>query len=68
MIRFDDAISVIRLQLKAAGSSNSIRSFQDHSISDAVLICELIDAIQPNTIVWDNVKRSAAQEVSCPYI
>jgi len=41
--------------LKSAGKSSSIRSFKDPSISSAIPVLDLVDAVQPGSINYSNV-------------
>lgn len=43
-------------KLKSSGKHSQIKSFQDTSISDARVVCDLIDAISPGTINYDLIK------------
>lgn len=49
-------------KLKDAGKKSSIASFQDSSISDSRAICDLIEAIKPQSIKYENLKNSSNVE------
>ena len=48
--------------MKAADKKTFIQSFSDPSISDSRVICDLIDAIKPNSIVYDLLKTETTYE------
>lgn len=48
--------------MKAAGKKTFIQSFSDPCISDSRVICDLIDAIKPNSIVYDLLKTETTVE------
>lgn len=52
------------LQLKDAGKESSIRNFQDSAISTARPVIDLIDAIKPGSISYDQVQDAKSEEVS----
>lgn len=49
-------------KLAKAGKKSFIQSFQDPVISDSRVICDLIDAIKPNTIKYDELKTDGSSE------
>lgn len=51
-------------RLVDAGKTSSLRGFQDSSISNAIVLIDLIDAIKPGAINYDLVKTSGSEEVS----
>jgi plastin-3 len=51
-----EIIQWVNDKLKSSGKHSQIKSFQDPSISDARVVCDLIDAISPGTINYDLVK------------
>lgn len=51
------------LQLKDAGKESSIRNFQDSAISTARPVIDLIDAIKPGSISYDQVQDPTTEEV-----
>lgn len=48
--------------MKSAGKKTFIQSFQDPVISDSRVICDLIDAIKPNSIKYDELKAENTNE------
>ena len=42
--------------MKAAGKKSFIQSFQDPAIADSRVICDLIDAIKPGSIKYEELK------------
>lgn len=52
------------LQLKEAGKSSGIRNFQDPAISTARPVIDLIDAIKPGSINYDQVLDATSDSVS----
>lgn len=51
-------------KLKSAGKSTHINGFQDSSISNGVVILDLIDAIQPGAINYDLINHGDSEKVS----
>lgn len=49
-------------KLASARKKSSIKSFQDSSIANAVVIIDLIDAIHPGTIDYSNVHQGNGEE------
>ncbi|XP_065166238.1 plastin-3 isoform X1 [Atheta coriaria] len=49
-------------RLVDAGKTSSLRGFQDSSISNAIVLIDLIDAIKPGAINYDLVKTSGSEE------
>lgn len=56
------------MQLKEAGKDTSIKNFQDSSISTALPIIDLIDAIQPGSISYNQVLPGHSPEVCFNHI
>lgn len=52
-------IQWVNSKLASAGKKSFIQSFQDPVISDSRVICDLIDAIKPNTIKYDELKAGS---------
>lgn len=52
-------IEWVNSKLASAGKKSFIQSFQDPVISDSRVICDLIDAIKPNTIKYDELKHGS---------
>uniref|UniRef100_A0A0N4Z979 Ca2+-binding actin-bundling protein n=1 Tax=Parastrongyloides trichosuri TaxID=131310 RepID=A0A0N4Z979_PARTI len=51
-----EIIAWVNQKLTSSGKTSSIKSFQDSSISNGVVVIDLIDAIAPGTINYDLVK------------
>jgi plastin-3 len=49
-------------KLKSAGKKTFIQSFQDPVIADSRVICDLIDAVKPNSIRYDILKTENSRE------
>jgi plastin-3 len=49
-------------KLKSAGKKTFINSFQDPTISDSRVICDLIDAIKPSSIRYELLKSDTSYE------
>lgn len=49
-------------KLKEAGKKTSISSFQDQSISDSRVICDLVDSIKPQSIKYDLIKTENSRD------
>ncbi len=56
-------IFVCIFQLKGANKKTFLTTFQDQSLSDSMLICDLIDAIKPGSIQYNLLKTSGTAEV-----
>jgi len=52
-----EIIRWVNEKLQNSGKSTQIRNFQDSSISNGIVILDLIDAIQPGTINYDLINR-----------
>ena len=52
-----------REQLKEAGKESSIRNFQDAAIATARPVIDLVDAIKPGSINYDQVQDPRTEEV-----
>jgi len=48
-----EIVDWVNAKLKSSGKNSQIRNFQDPSISNAKVIADLIDAIQPGVIQYD---------------
>ncbi|GIY35182.1 plastin-2 [Caerostris darwini] len=57
-----EIVEWVNNKLKEAGKDTSIRSFQDSSVSTALPIIDLIDAIQPGSINYSQVLNAANPE------
>ncbi|KFM74902.1 Plastin-2, partial [Stegodyphus mimosarum] len=57
-----EIVEWVNNKLKEAGKETSIKSFQDQSISTALPIIDLIDAIQPGSINYSQILTSNTQE------
>ncbi|GFY61016.1 plastin-1 [Trichonephila inaurata madagascariensis] len=57
-----EIVEWVNNKLKEAGKDTSIRSFQDQSVSTALPIIDLIDAIQPGSINYSQVLNCDAPE------
>ena len=60
-----EIIDWVNTKLSNAGKTTSIRSFQDSSIADARVVIDLIDAIKPGVINYENVRDTGSEEVRC---
>ncbi|XP_015245083.1 PREDICTED: plastin-3-like [Cyprinodon variegatus] len=58
----DLIISWVNKTLKEAGKSSSIKSFKDKSISTSLPALDLIDAIQPQSVNYDLVKKESLSD------
>lgn len=58
-----EIINWVNTKLQAAGKSSSIRSFQDTTVKNAMVVVDLIDAIKPGTINYDLMKTDGSDEV-----
>ncbi len=50
-------------QLKSANKTTFLTTFQDQSLSDSMLICDLIDAIKPGSIQYNLLKTTGTPDV-----
>ncbi|GFS82591.1 plastin-1 [Nephila pilipes] len=57
-----EIVEWVNNKLKEAGKDTNIRSFQDHSVSTALPIIDLIDAIQPGSINYSQVLNGDTPE------
>ncbi|GBL74325.1 Plastin-2 [Araneus ventricosus] len=57
-----EIVEWVNNKLKEAGKDTSIRSFQDSSISTALPVIDLIDAIQPGSINYSQVLNAETPE------
>jgi plastin-3 len=55
-------IEWVNNKLKTSGKKSFINSFQDPVISDSRVICDLIDAIKPNSINYELLKTETTYE------
>ena len=58
-----EIIDWVNTKLANAGKTTSIRNFQDSSIADARVVIDLIDAIKPGVINYENVRDTGTEEV-----
>ncbi len=58
-----DIINWANDKLKSANKKTFLTNFQDQSLSDSMLICDLIDAIKPGSIQYNLLKTSGTPEV-----
>ena len=58
-----DIINWANEKLKNANKTTFLNSFQDHTLSDSMLICDLIDAIKPGSIQYNLLKSAGTAEV-----
>uniref|UniRef100_A0A8C6K556 Plastin-3 n=1 Tax=Nothobranchius furzeri TaxID=105023 RepID=A0A8C6K556_NOTFU len=58
----DLIISWVNKTLAEAGKSSSFKSFKDKSISTSLPVLDLIDAIQPQSVNFDLVKRDSPSD------
>jgi len=59
-----DIINWANDKLKGANKKTFLTNFHDQSLSDSMLICDLIDAIKPGSIQYNLLKTSGTAEVS----
>ncbi|CAF3345767.1 unnamed protein product [Rotaria socialis] len=57
-----DIINWANQKLKSANKKTVLTNFQDHSLSDSMLICDLIDAIKPGSIQYNLLKTAGTPE------
>ncbi|CAF0873678.1 unnamed protein product [Adineta ricciae] len=57
-----DIINWANEKLKSANKHTFLTNFQDPSLSDSMLICDLIDAIKPGSIQYNLLKTSGTSE------
>jgi plastin-3 len=57
-----DIINWANEKLKNANKTTFLTNFQDQSLSDSLLICDLIDAIKPGSIKYDLLKTTGTAE------
>jgi plastin-3 len=57
-----EIIDWVNHKLSSSGKSSQIRNFQDSSISNAKVVIDLIDAIQPGTIAYDLVRDTHSEQ------
>ncbi|XP_051505406.1 plastin-3-like [Myxocyprinus asiaticus] len=58
----DIIVNWVNKTLSNAGKSTKISSFKDKEISSSLAVLDLIDAIQPNSINYDLVKRGSLSD------
>jgi len=63
-----EIIDWVNNKLTSAGKTTNIRGFQDHSIADARVVIDLIDAIKPGIIDYEVVKDTKTAEVNLNFI
>ncbi len=59
-----DIINWANEKLKGANKKTFLTNFHDQSLSDSMLICDLIDAIKPGSIQYNLLKSSGTAEVN----
>ncbi|XP_052005806.1 plastin-3 [Xyrauchen texanus] len=59
----DIIVNWVNKTLSNAGKSSKISSFKDKEISSSLAVLDLIDAIQPNSVNYDLVKRGSLSDV-----
>ena len=52
------------VQLKSAGKTSRITGFNDQSISDGVVVIDLVDSIKRGSVNYDMVKKASTEQVS----
>uniref|UniRef100_A0A1Q3FIJ8 Putative ca2+-binding actin-bundling protein n=1 Tax=Culex tarsalis TaxID=7177 RepID=A0A1Q3FIJ8_CULTA len=57
-----EIVQWVNSKLAGAGKSTSLRNFQDSAIGDGKIVIDLIDAIKPGSINYDNVKEGGNAE------
>lgn len=62
VVQDKEIIEWVNTKLSGAGKESQIRSFQDKTLSDSKAVMELIDAIQPDAINWENVKSDGSYD------
>jgi hypothetical protein len=58
-----DIINWANDKLKTANKKTFLNSFRDQTLSDSMLICDLIDAIKPGSIQYNLLKTSGTADV-----
>lgn len=58
-----EIVAWVNQKLETAGKTSSIRSFQDSKISDGKVVIDLVDAIKPGSVNYDNIKSGDSEEV-----
>ena len=51
------------LQLKSAGKTSHITGFNDQTISDGVVVIDLVDSIKRGSVNYDMVKKGSTEQV-----
>jgi len=57
-----EIVQWVNKKLASANKSSSIRSFQDSSIANGIVVVDLIDAIKPGSINYELIKTSGSGE------
>uniref|UniRef100_A0A1Q3FIE8 Putative ca2+-binding actin-bundling protein n=1 Tax=Culex tarsalis TaxID=7177 RepID=A0A1Q3FIE8_CULTA len=57
-----EIVQWVNSKLAGAAKSTSLRNFQDSAIGDGKIVIDLIDAIKPGSINYDNVKEGGNAE------
>lgn len=59
-----EIVAWVNNKLEAAGKTSRIRNFQDSKIGDGKVVIDLVDAIKPGSVNYDNVKTGDSVEVT----
>ena len=62
-----EIISWVNQTLKDAGKDSSIKNFQDSTIANAEVFIDLIDAIKPGVIYYENMRHGGTPEVTSEF-
>ena len=52
----------MRILAASADKYSTIESFQDQSIADSRVVCDLVDAIRPGSVRYENIKAESSTE------
>lgn len=58
-----EIVAWVNNKLETAGKTSSIRNFQDSKIGNGKVVIDLVDAIKPGSVNYDNVKTGDSEEV-----
>lgn len=59
-----EIVAWVNKKLESAGKTTSIKSFQDSSISNGIVLLDLVDAIKPGSINYEVVNEGTEYEVN----